>query len=216
MMKLERKILSIAAAVLLAGVAGSVHGQEQKPMAQQETPAPAQQETPSQVPSEAVKPPAAPARLLGPHVTGTIVRSTLSRIDLKLANGKTQKVAVNKETERQVDLKEGVKVTVEYRRKISGFVIAMRIVPAEAGADGGKDQQVASLTGTVVSWNKAALLLRTADGEVTLYLAPTTKYLVPSLDPGLRVTVEYSRTSNGDKLAERVLAAATEKKTGAG
>jgi hypothetical protein len=44
------------------------------------------------------------------------------------------KVAVNRDTERLVDIAPGAQVTVEYRRKISGFVIAERVLLAEASA----------------------------------------------------------------------------------
>lgn len=188
MMKIDLKVLSFAAVVLLAAAGGASarSAEEEKPPAKQETPA--------------------PARRLGPHVTGTIDRWTGTRIDLKLENGKIQKVAVNADTERLVDFKEGAEITVEYRRKISGFVIATRISSAADGAAAAPAPAPLTLTGTVVSWNDAALLLRTENGDVTLGLAPTTKYLVPSLTAGLRVIVEYTEAGNG-KLAGRVLAA---------
>jgi hypothetical protein len=63
-----------------------------------------------------------------------------------------------------------------------------------------------TLKGEVVKWNDAALILRTAAGEVTLFLSPETVYLVDSLDPGLKVVVEYEEV-NQAKLATTIRAA---------
>ena len=63
-----------------------------------------------------------------------------------------------------------------------------------------------TITGEVVKWNDSALLLKTEAGEVTLFLSPDTVYLVDSLDPGLRVIVEYEEV-NQAKLATTIRAA---------
>ncbi len=156
----------------------------------------------------------APAPRALPHVTGTVVRWNGYRIDLKTPEGKTQEVAVNEDTERLVEIEPGAEVTIEYRRKIGDFVIAERVRPvqeADTAAQSATGTAPAAgpstVTGTVVSWTDAALVLRTDAGDVTLFLSPRTEYLVKSLDPGLRVTAEYQATSNDAKLATRVQAA---------
>jgi|GEM_PF-6196067 len=145
------------------------------------------------------------------RITGTVTRSVSDRIELKTAEGKIQKVAVSSDTKREVSIKEGVKVTVEYRRKIGDFVIALRVLAAEEGAPEAKPAEAATagpaLTGRVVTWNASSLLLKTDTGDVTFFLMPTTKYEVKSLDPGLLVTVEYTEGANSSKLATRVSAA---------
>jgi hypothetical protein len=204
MQKLERKTLSLAvplAAVALltlsAGAAAQSAGEPEK------TPAQEQQQT-------------APAQRAVPQVTGTVTRRTRSRLDLKTTEGKSQKVAVNKDTKWLVEVEEGTEVTVEYRRKISGFVIAERVLPAQeaaASAQPGMGTAPApaalAVTGSIVSSNSAALLLRTEAGDVTLFLSPSTEYLVKTLDPGLRVTAEYREGADRAKVATRVLAAET-------
>lgn len=203
MLKLHRKILSITAmtamtaAALLSAAGGlaaqSGGGEGEKPPAEQRE----------------------RARAV-PQVTGTVVLWNGNRIDLKTADGKTQKVAVNPETERLMEIEEGAEVTVEYRRKVGGFVIAERVRPAQEAAQAGTGTapgpSPSTLTGTVVSWNNAALVLRTGEDEVTLYLSPTTEYLVESLDPGLLVLVEYREGSDRAKLATRVRAAGESRK----
>jgi hypothetical protein len=217
MQKPERKILSLAAylaVVLLAmppGVKAQSAGEaeEQKPVQEQQ--APDNHQAREQVPEKS--PATAPARRAVPHVTGTVTRITPSRIDLKTPEGKVQKVAVNEGTEWLVDAREGSEVKVEYRRKVSGFVIAERVLPAAeegaAAAQPGKGtapgQNARAVTGSVVSWNNTALVLRTEAGDVTLFLSPSTEYLVKSLDPGLRVNVEYEGSDRA-KVATRVLA----------
>lgn len=153
----------------------------------------------------------------GPHITGTVTRWNGNRMDLKLADGKIQKVAVNNGTEKLVEVKDGTEVTVEYRREISGFVIAERVLPAvkaapaaQASAKAAPGQKVPAVTGSIVSWNDAALLLRTETGDVTLFLSPSTEYLVQP-GPGMQVTAEYREGADRAKVATRVLAA--ERKT---
>lgn len=104
MTKLERKTVSLVAflvAVALLAAAAGVAAQ-----------------------GDAPQPPA------GPQVTGTVTLWNGHRLELKTPEGKIEKVAVSKDTERKVEIKVGTEVTVEYRRKISGFIIALRILPA--------------------------------------------------------------------------------------
>jgi hypothetical protein len=219
MQKLERRnlslVASLAVAALLAmagGTAAQSAGEPEEQRQAQEQQQEQQQQSREQSTDETR--PAAPVRPAGPHVTGTVVRWTGNRIDLKTPEGKLQKVAVNRDTERLVEIAEGVEVTVEYRRKISDFVIAKRVLAAETGAPAVQPAKgttagpkANSVTGKVVSWNNAALLLRTDAGEVTFFLSPSTEYLVKSLDPGLLVTVEYREGADRAKMAARVLAA---------
>lgn len=154
-----------------------------------------------------------------PHVTGTVTRWTGNRIDLKTPKGKLQKVAVNEGTERLVEIKEGTEVTVEYRRKISGFVIAERVLPAEAGAQvkaKAPGPAAGAVEGRVVSWNGTALLLRTAEEDVTVFLAPSTEILVKPLSVDLPVTVEYREGPDRARVATRVLAAGDKEEANAG
>lgn len=151
----------------------------------------------------------APAPRAVPQVTGTIASWNGYRIDLKTPDGKTQQVAVNEDTERLVEIKPGAEVTIEYRRKIGDFVIAERVRSVEeAGTAPQPDPDTApsTVTGTVVSWTPAALVLRTEEGDVTLFLSPRTESLVKSVEPGVPVTVEYEETSDGARLALRVQA----------
>lgn len=195
MQKLDRKILSFAVAALLAVPAGLAAQSGQEPPPQE----PKRQQ----------------ARAL-PHVTGTVILWNGDRIDLKTPEGKTQKVAVNTDTERLVEIQEGIQVTVDYRRKVGSFVIAERVRPAgesaaaQSGTGTAPGQSPKAVTGEVVSWNNAALALRNEAGDVTLFLSPETEYLVKSLDPGTRVTVEFREGADGAKLATRVLAAKEE------
>lgn len=212
MEKIERRIRSLVGllvtAVLIAIPANlaaqSATEQEQQKQEQQE------QSTPETRP--------APATRALPHVTGTVLRWNGYRIDLKTPEGKTQEVAVNKDTEQLVEIKPGAEVTVEYRRKIGDFVIAERVrsveeadTAAQSGTDTAPAASPGTVTGTVVSRTDAALVLRTDEGDVTLFLSPRTEYLVKSLEPGLIVTAEYQATSNDAKLATRVQAAGKEK-----
>jgi hypothetical protein len=201
MSKLNRKILSLAAsfaaAALLAAGGLAAQGGE-----------------PEQPPSERKR---QQVRAL-PQVTGTVVLWNGDRIDLKTWEGKTQKVAVNADTERLVEIQEGAEVMVEYRRKVGSFIIAERVrpveesaaEPAQPGTGTASVQGLNTVTGEVVSWNDAALALRTDAGDVTLFLSPETEYLVKSLDPGLLVTVEYREGSDRAKLATRVRSAQEE------
>ena len=210
MQKLGRKTLSLAmslaAAALLtlaAGAAAQSAGEPMKP-----TPAQEQQQ-------------AAPVRSAVPQVTGTVTRRTRSRLDLKTTEGKSQKVAVNKDTKWLVEVEEGTEVTVEYRRKISGFVIAERVLPArdaeaaQNGASKAPAPAARAVTGSIVSSNSAALLLRTEAGDITVFLSPSTEYLVKPLAPGARVTAEYREGADGAKVATRVLTAETKNEGGA-
>jgi hypothetical protein len=156
-----------------------------------------------------------PAPRAVPHVTGTIASWNGYRIDLKTPDGKTQQVAINEDTERLVEIKPGAEVAIEYRRKIGDFVIAERVRSVEeagTAAQSGTDTAPSTVSGTVVSWTPAALVLRTEEGDVTLFLSPRTESLVKSVEPGLPVTVEYQETSDGARLAMRVQA--TEKEVG--
>lgn len=211
MQKIEQKNLSLAvslaAAALLTLAAGAVAQSAGEPV----KPAPGQEQQQT-----------APAQRATPQVTGTVTRRTRSRLDLKTTDGKSQKVAVNKDTKWLVDdVKEGAEVTVEYRRKISGFVIAERVLPAreaapaaQAGMATAPSPAAHTVTGSVVSWSDAALLLRTEAGDVTLFLSPSTQYLVKPLNAGLRVTAEYREGSDRAKVATRVLAAETKSESG--
>lgn len=192
MQRLARKVLSFAAAALLAASAGLAmqSGQEQPPQ----------------------EPKRQQARAL-PHVTGTVALWNGDRIDLKTRDGKKQKVAVNTGTERLVEIREGIEVTVDYRRKIGSFVIAERVRPAgesaaaQAEAEAAPGQSPNAVTGEVISWNNAALALRTQEGDVTIFLSPKTEYLIKSLDPGVKVTVEFHEGSDGARLGTHVRAA---------
>ena len=153
------------------------------------------------------------AQSSGPSLAGTVVSLEEGGFSLKTADGESHKVAVNRNTEQLVKVSSGAQVIVEYRRKVGGFVIAQRIRPAgetaadAAPAEGTAAEAPLSLTAEVVSWNDSALVVKTNEGEVTFFLAPTTEYLVKSLDPGLQVIVEYSQDASGARMATRVRAA---------
>lgn len=223
MKKFEQSVLSLvmssATAALLmmsASVTAQTAGEPQEQPPAQEQQQQDQDQKHSQTQEQSPAKSTAPARRAVPHVTGTVTRWTGNRIDLKIPDGKLQKVAVNRDTERLVEIKEGAEVTVEYRRKISGFVIATKVLPAEADAPAAQpatsrapSQKASALTGSVVSWNNAALLLRTDAGDVDFFLSPSTELLVKSLAPGLLVTIEYKEGPDRAKMATRVLAAKT-------
>lgn len=206
--RIEQRIRSLmaflATAALLAipanlAAQSATEAEEQQQERQEQ--AQAQPETGGETP--------APAPRAVPQVTGTIASWNGYRIDLKTPDGKTQQVAINEDTERLVEIKPGAEVTIEYRRKIGDFVIAERVRSVEevgTAAPSGTDKAPSTVTGTVVSWTPAALVLRTEDGDVTLFLSPRTESLVKSAEPGLPVTVEYEETSDGAKLAMRVQA----------
>lgn len=141
----------------------------------------------------------------GPHISGTVVFWNGDRMDVKTPDGKEQQVAVNDRTERQLEIKKGAEVTVDYYRKIGKFIIARRVRPLEK--DQPATQAAQSLTGKIVSSTNSALILRTGTGDVSLFLSPSTKIEVKSLAPGNAVTVEYQTVANGSKLAQRVLPA---------
>jgi RNase P/RNase MRP subunit p29 len=145
----------------------------------------------------------------GPHISGTVIFWNGNRMDVKTPDGKTQQVAVSAKSERQVEIKQGAEVTVDYYRKIGKFIIARRVGPLEKNQPAAA-QAAQSLTGKVVSSTSAALVLRTGAGDVDLFLSPSTKIEVKSLAPGNMVTVEYQTVANGSKLATRVLPAGAE------
>lgn len=203
MKRIPSRILSVV--VACAAAAGGVAAQDGGAEPDQRPAASADQQ-PGQAPE------AAPARRALPRITGTVVRWNGNRIDLKTSEGET-KVAVNRDTERLAEIAPGAEVTVEYRRKISGFVIAERVLPAEAGeaaasaAAASAAAKAPTVTGNVASWNDAALVLDTEEGAVTLFLSPQTSYEVKALPPGLPVTVEYEQLRDQARLATRVRAA---------
>lgn len=220
MHKVERRILSLAApfaAAALLAMSGGLAAQGGEP----ETPPPAEEQGEAAAKSPESRP-AAPAQRAVPHVTGTVARWNGSRFDLQLPDGKTEQVAVNRDTKVLAKIEAGARVSVEYRRKVSGFVIAERVLPAEEAAPEAPPAAAAApaqspgspaITGSVVTWNDAALIVRTEAGEVTFFLSPETEYLVKSLDAGLQVVVEYQE-EGAAKLATRVRAAqAKEKET---
>lgn len=196
--KIERKLRSLTGLLLTAVlVAFPVH------LAAQDAP---EQEAQQQEQKQEAR---APRGL--PQVTGTVLAWNGYRIDLKTAEGKTQQVAVNKGTERLVEIEPGAEITVEYRRKIGDFVIAEKVRPVqkvESGEDAAAEPS--TVTGTVVSWTNAALVLRTEEGDVTLFLSPRTESPDKPFDAGLPVTVEYQETASGAKLATRIQAAVEE------
>lgn len=150
-----------------------------------------------------------PRASASPHVRGTVTYWNGDRLELKTSDGKTEKVAVNKETRREVEIKKGVEVAVEYRRKVGGFYLADRVlpaaaVPAEAAPAAPAAATAGAVTGTVVTWNNAVLILKTAEGDINLALSPSTEYRLTSLDPGLLVVVDYQQGSDGAKLATLV------------
>lgn len=209
MLKQGRRILFLGVVALLAMAPGSVTAQSAGEPPTQE---PAEERQQAQEKAKTEAPATAPARRAVPHVIGTVTRRTGNRIDLKTRQGKVQKVAVNQGTEWLVEAGEGAEVKIEYRRKVSGFVIAERVLPVKEGAPAAQPgkgtapgQAARSVTGSIVSWNNTALVLRTEAGDVTLFLSPSTEYLVKSLDPGLRVTVEYEGSDRA-RVATRVLA----------
>lgn len=191
MRRLERKILTLAAAALLAitgGLAAQTSGaQETQP--------------PKQPP---------PRARAVPHVTGTVTLWNGNRMDLKTPEGKMLKVAVNEYTKRLVEIRKGAEVTAEYRRKIGGFYIATRVLAAGEGAAAqpaaAPGSNLKTVTGSVVSGNPTELILRTSTGDITLFLSPNTQYEVKPLNPGALVTVEYRQGADGARVATRVLA----------
>lgn len=216
--RIERSIRSIMAllataalltvpATLAAQSATEAQEQQQENQERARTQAEAG-ETPAQSSPES-RPSPAPRAV--PHVTGTIVTWNGYRIDLKTPDGKTQQVAINEGTEQLVEIKPGAEVTVEYRRKIGDFVIAERVRPVEeTGTDTSSAASPATVTGTLVTWSNAALVLRTETGDVTLFLSPRTESLDQPLEAGLPLTVEYQETADGAKLATRIQAVEAE------
>ncbi len=193
--KTERKIRFLLASAAIAALiampadpaAGDAAAQEAQPREQQQQQA------------------QAPRGL--PRVTGTVLAWNGYRIDLKTAEGKTQQVAVNKGTERLVEIEPGAEVTVEYRRKIGDFVIAEKVLPVQEAEPGkAAAAEPAKVSGTVVSWTEAALVLRTEEGDATLFLSPRTESPDKPFEEGQPVTVEYQETASGDRLATRIQA----------
>lgn len=199
-----RSLVALAATAVLLALPAGLAAQE---ATEQEKPQQEQQE-------------ARPAPRAVPQVTGTVAKWNGYRIDLKTPEGKMQQVAVNEDTERLVEIKPGAEVTIEYRRKIGDFVIAERVRPveeagtaAQSGTDTAPAASPSTVTGTIVSWTDAALVVRTDAGDTTLFLSPRTESLLKSFEPGQTVTVEYQETSKGARLATRIQAAGEEKGT---
>jgi len=164
-----------------------------------------------QVQAPAPQEPAPPAQPAVPQVTGTVVRFANTEIDLKTKDGKEEKVAINEGTKMLVELAKGIEVTVEYHRKVGGFIIAERILAA--GAAPATEPvpapvlKTSTATGDILSVTDASLVLRTKEGDITFFLAPSTEILVKPLAPGLRVTVEYREDKEQTKVAIRVIPA---------
>ncbi len=173
---------------------------------------PAAEVPPVQAP--AVQEPAPTPEPTVPQVTGTVVRFVGTEIELKTRDGKEQKVALNDATQKLVEIAKGIEVTVEYRRRIGGFVIAERIfAPGSAPTTEPVPVPVlktSSATGEILSASDASLVLRTEEGDVTFFLAPATEILVKPLTAGLRVTVEYREDTDQSKVAIRIVAAKSE------
>lgn len=162
----------------------------------------------AQSPATGEQPPARTRTFPGPHISGTVVFWNGDRMDVKTADGRTQQVAVNDRTKRQVEIKKGAEVTVDYYRKIGKFIIARRVRLLEKDQTAqSQSPATKSMTGEIVSANQAELLLRTGSGNVAFFLAPSTEYLVRPLGQGRRVTVEYKEVPGGSKMAVRVSAA---------
>ena len=127
-------VTSLAVVALLAipvslAAQSATEQEEQQQTQEQEQTLPEARQTPNkQDPSESEP---APAPVAVPHVTGTVLTWNGYRLDLKTADGETQQVAVNKDTERLVEIKPGTEVTIDYRRKIGDFVIAERVRPIQ-------------------------------------------------------------------------------------
>lgn len=210
---------SLAAAVLLglpaALPARSAADQEARQEEQQDEARPqAAAEETGQTPADgSAETRPAPAPIAMPSVNGTVLTWNGYRIDLKTPEGKKLQVAVNENTERLVEIEPGAEVTIEYRRKIGDFVIAERVRPVQEAGTAAQSGDAAPgagpgrVTGTVVSWTNAALVLRTDAGEVTVFLSPRTESLVKPFAPGLPVAVEYQETASGAWLATRIEAA---------
>lgn len=164
-----------------------------------------------QVQAPAPQEPAPPAQPAVPQVSGTVIRFADTEIELKTKDGKDQKVATNEGTKLLVELAKGIEVTVEYHRKVGGFIIAERILAA--GAAPATEPvpapvlKTSTATGDILSITDASLVLRTKEGDVTFFLAPSTEILVKPLSPGLRVTVEYREDKEQTKVAIRVIPA---------
>jgi hypothetical protein len=146
-----------------------------------------------------------------PQVTGTVTRFVGEEIELKTKDGKEQKVGLNDSTKRLVEIAKGAEITVEYHRKIGGFIIAERIVaPGTAPATEPLPAPVlktGTATGDILSATDSTLVLRTEEGDVTFFLSPSTEILVKPLNPGLKVTVEYREDKEQTKVAVRVIPA---------
>lgn len=202
MQKARSRILSLAMSFTTSALLALGGGLAQASQDTGQQP-PEQTQSPERSPSTGQP---APARTL-PYVTGTVLRWTGSRIDLKTADGKTQKVAVNTDTEQLVEIEPGAEVSVEYRRKVSDFLIAERVVPAKPAKEkeaSGTGEALPTVTGSVVSRSNNALVLKTDAGDVTLFLSPWTEYKVESLQAGQRVTVEYRDRAEQGRFATSV------------
>lgn len=162
-------------------------------------------------PPAPVPDPAPPAQPTVPQITGTVARFVGNEIELKTKDGKDQKVGLNESTKTLVEIAKGVEITVEYHRKIGGFIIAERIFAAGAAPANepvpAPVLKTGAATGDILSASDASIVLRTAEGDVTFFLAPSTEILVKPLSPGLRVTVEYREDKEQTKVAIRVIPA---------
>ncbi|MEP7010646.1 MAG: hypothetical protein ABJC13_10015 [Acidobacteriota bacterium] len=159
----------------------------------------------------AVQEPAPPAQPAVPQVTGRVTRFVGNEIELKTTDGKDQKVAINDSTKTLVEIAKGIAITVEYHRKIGGFILAERIF-AEGAAPATEPlpapvMKTGTATGDILSASDSTLVLRTGEGDVTFFLSPSTEILVKPLAPGLNVTVEYREDKEQSKVAIRIIPA---------
>ncbi len=194
------RYFAFAATAWLATTAGLL-GQSAEP--------PAATAPPAEPP--AVQEPAPPAQPAIPQVTGRVTRFVGNEIELKTTDGKDQKVGINDSTKTLVEIAKGVEITVEYHRKIGGFIIAERIFAAGAAPATeplpAPVMKTGTATGDILTATDSTLVLRTGEGDVTFFLSPSTEILVKPLAPGLRVSVEYREDKDQTKVAVRVLPA---------
>jgi hypothetical protein len=210
MKPLDRRFLrrfALAAVATLIAMTPGWGAQTTEPPTTSEPPAASEPQVQAPAPQE----PAPPAQPAVPQITGTVVRFVDTELDLKTKDGKEQKVALNEATKKLVEIAKGIDVTVEYHRRVGGFIIAERILAAgTAPATEPVPAPViktSMMTGDILSASDSTLVLRTKEGDVTFFLAPSTEILVKPLTPGLRVTVEYREDKDQTKVAIRVLPA---------
>lgn len=168
---------------------------------------------------------------------GTIVSWTDTGLVVKTDAGE-QMIALDNNTKRNLSLKEGEEVTIEYRRNPMGLVIANAVWPTgeymkmkqaaesrrEGMQDTGGDQEQRrtrsnaeswgpgrglTLTGEVVSWNEESLQVRTTTGTRNVVLTPDTRKKV-ELRKGAQVAVDFVNSGNtGAIIATQVRAASS-------